>query len=111
MGTKGVGSVTKTGMVSTKATVKTGVDKTETVIKETLFSRLLPYAPHHQMTLAGVNHVPYNTVNSIGLRDQLLSMAKVETGVSGKDTGNTVSDYLDDIVEALEELGELASRR
>ncbi|AZV43938.1 type VII secretion protein [Peribacillus asahii] len=96
IGTKGVGSVTKTGIASTKATVKTGVDKTKTVIKETPFSRLLPYAPHHQMALAGVNHVPYNTVNSVGLRDQLLSMAKVET----KGTGNTVSDYLDDIVEA-----------
>lgn len=35
-------------------------------------------------------------MNSVGLRDQLLSMAKVET----KGTGNTVSDYLDDIVEA-----------
>jgi len=111
LGTKGVGSVTKTGIASTKATVKAGVDKSKTVIKETPLSRLFPYATHYQMALAGVNHVPYNTVNSVGLRDQLLSMAKVETGISGKGTGNTVSDYLDDIVEALEELGELASRR
>lgn len=57
LGTKGIGSVTKTGMASTKVTVKAGVDKTKTVIKETPFSRLLPYTPHHQMALAGVNHV------------------------------------------------------
>jgi len=102
LGTKGIGSVTKTGIASTKATVKAGVDKTKTVIKETPFSRLLPYAPHHQMALAGVNHVPYNTVNSVGLRDQLLSMAKVETGVSGKGTGKIDYDLTKDYIRVVE---------
>ena len=47
---------------------------------------LYPYAPQHQ--LAGVNAgiVPYNTVNSVGLRDQLISMAKVEA--RGSEEGN-----------------------
>ncbi|USK68815.1 T7SS effector LXG polymorphic toxin [Peribacillus asahii] len=112
LGTKGIGSVTKTGMASTTATVKAGVDKTKTVIKETPFSRLLPYAPHHQMALAGVNHVPYNTVNSVGLRDQLIIKAqKISNSSRVPFTGKGVSvPWLSDKYNAVEIKGKVKAK-
>ena len=86
MGTKGLGVVTKTGMTTVKATAKVGVSKVKGAAQKIPTLNLYPYAPQHQ--LAGVNAgiVPYNTVNSVGLRDQLISMVKVEAGGSGKGT-------------------------
>ncbi|MBO2536949.1 HNH/ENDO VII family nuclease [Rummeliibacillus suwonensis] len=82
VGTKGLGAVSKT----VKATSKVGVHKVKGAAQKIPTLNLYPYAPQHQ--LAGVNAgiVPYNTVNSVGLRDQLISMAKVEAGGSGKGT-------------------------
>jgi hypothetical protein len=56
----------------------------------------LPYNPKSQLSLAG--GVPYNVVNGTGLKEQLISMAKVESEISGK--VKSVSDYLDGIGEA-----------
>ncbi|MBO2535596.1 HNH endonuclease [Rummeliibacillus suwonensis] len=62
-----------------KATSKVGVHKVKGAAQKIPPLNLYPYAPQHQ--LAGVNAgiVPYNTVNSVGLRDQLISMAKVKS--------------------------------
>ncbi|WP_146548949.1 T7SS effector LXG polymorphic toxin [Rummeliibacillus suwonensis] len=92
VGTKGLGAVTKTGMTTVKATAKVGVHKVKGAAQKIPTLDLYPYAPQHQ--LAGVNAgiVPYNTVNSVGLRDQLISMAKVEASGSGK--GNFNDPYI-----------------
>ncbi|WP_376752509.1 hypothetical protein, partial [Rummeliibacillus suwonensis] len=84
---------TKTGMTTVKATAKVGVHKVKDAAEKIPTLNLYPYAPQHQ--LAGVNAsiVPYNTVNSVGLRDQLISMAKVEAGGSGKGTGEIKNVY------------------
>jgi len=56
--------------------------KGATKIKELAsIPNLLPYNPKNQLSLAG--GVPYNVVNGVGLKEQLISMAKVESGVSG----------------------------
>ncbi|WP_222433438.1 AHH domain-containing protein [Rummeliibacillus suwonensis] len=66
-------------MTTAKATTKVGVHKVKDAAEKIPTLNLYPYAPQHQ--LAGVNAgiVPYNTVNSVGLRDQLISMAKSTT--------------------------------
>ncbi|MFS0811128.1 HNH/ENDO VII family nuclease [Peribacillus phoenicis] len=46
----------------------------------------MPYNPKNQLSLAG--GVPYNVVNGAGLKDQLISMARVEYEISGKGIGN-----------------------
>ncbi|MED3835922.1 T7SS effector LXG polymorphic toxin [Peribacillus frigoritolerans] len=92
VGTKGAGAITKTGLATTKAAAVKGVTKA----KEFFIPNLLPYNPKNQLSLAG--GVPYNVVNGVGLKDQLITMAKVESEVSGK--VKPVSDYLDGIGEA-----------
>ncbi|MFE3977150.1 MULTISPECIES: T7SS effector LXG polymorphic toxin [unclassified Peribacillus] len=77
VGTKGAGAVAKTGVATTKAAAVKGVTKA----KEFSIPNLLPYNPKNQLSLAG--GVPYNVVNGAGLKDQLISMAKVESEVSG----------------------------
>ncbi|WP_350300040.1 DNA/RNA non-specific endonuclease [Peribacillus frigoritolerans] len=47
---------------------------------------LLPYNPKNQLSLAG--GVPYNVVNGTGLKEQLISMARVESELNNKGTGN-----------------------
>ncbi|MFE4352047.1 T7SS effector LXG polymorphic toxin [Peribacillus butanolivorans] len=91
VGTKGVGAVTKTGVATTKAAAVKGVTKAKELVS---IPNLLPYNPKNHLSLAG--GVPYNVVNSTGLKEQLISMARVESEISGK----AVSDYLDDIGEA-----------
>ncbi|MDW7613772.1 T7SS effector LXG polymorphic toxin [Peribacillus simplex] len=81
VGTKGAGAVAKTGVATTKAAAVKGVTKA----KEFSIPNLLPYNPKNQLTLAG--GVPYNVVNGVGLKDQLISMARVESEVN-KGTGN-----------------------
>ncbi|WP_342614461.1 T7SS effector LXG polymorphic toxin [Peribacillus frigoritolerans] len=93
VGTKGAGAVTKTGVATTKATAVKGVTKAKELAT---IPNLLPYNPKNQLSMAG--GVPYNVVNGAGLKEQLITMAKVESEVSGR--VKSVSDYLDGIGEA-----------
>ncbi|MFE4243893.1 hypothetical protein ACFRK4_29725, partial [Peribacillus butanolivorans] len=81
VGTKGAGAVTKTGVATTKAAAVKGVTKAKELVS---IPNLLPYNPKNQLSLAG--GVPYNVVNGVGLKEQLISMARVESEVSGKGT-------------------------
>ncbi|WP_146552510.1 AHH domain-containing protein [Rummeliibacillus sp. SL167] len=83
VGTKGLGAVTKTGMTTVKATAKVGVHKVKGAAQKISPLNLYPYAPQHQLVGVNAGVVPYNTVNSVGLRDQLISMAKMEASGSG----------------------------
>ncbi|MCZ0874135.1 T7SS effector LXG polymorphic toxin [Peribacillus sp. AS_2] len=78
VGTKGAGAITKTGVATTKAAAVKGVTKAKELAT---IPNLLPYNPKNQLSLAG--GVPYNVVNGAGLKDQLISMAKVESQVNG----------------------------
>ncbi|MFJ7853946.1 T7SS effector LXG polymorphic toxin [Peribacillus frigoritolerans] len=78
VGTKGAGAVTKTGVATTKAAAVKGATKAKELVT---IPNLLPYNPKNQLSLAG--GVPYNVVNGVGLKDQLISMAKVESQVNG----------------------------
>ncbi|PAW28813.1 hypothetical protein BKC07_11290 [Peribacillus simplex] len=84
VGTKGAGAITKTGVATTKAAAVKGVTKAKELVS---IPNLLPYNPKNQLSLAGA--VPYNVVNGVGVKDQLISMAKVESEVSGRGTGNS----------------------
>ncbi|MCY8938850.1 ribonuclease YeeF family protein [Peribacillus frigoritolerans] len=74
VGTKGAGAVAKTGGATTKAAAVKGVTKAKELAT---IPNLLPYNPKNQLSLAG--GVPYNVVNGTGLKEQLISMAKVES--------------------------------
>ncbi|KWW21754.1 hypothetical protein AS888_04425 [Peribacillus simplex] len=93
VGTKGAGAVAKTGVATTKAAAVKGATKAKELAT---IPNLLPYNPKNQLSMAG--GVPYNVVDGVGLKDQLISMARVESEVGGR--GKSVSDYLDDIGEA-----------
>jgi predicted ribonuclease toxin of YeeF-YezG toxin-antitoxin module len=82
VGTKGAGAVAKTGVATTKAAAVKGVTKAKELAT---IPNLLPYNPKNQLSLAG--GVPYNVVNGTGLKDQLISMAKVESEINSKGTG------------------------
>ncbi|MGG0658087.1 T7SS effector LXG polymorphic toxin [Rummeliibacillus pycnus] len=97
VGTKGAGAVTKAGMATTKAAAKAGVSTVKGALKETPIPNLFPYAPQHQLAGANLGVVPFNTVNSVGLKDRLLSMAKVETKGSKGAKGTRNVKYLDDV--------------
>ncbi|WP_214795348.1 T7SS effector LXG polymorphic toxin [Bacillus sp. ISL-4] len=84
VGTKGAGAVTKTGVATTKAAAVKGVTKAKELAT---IPNLLPYNPKNQLSLAGA--VPYNMVNGTGLKEQLISMARVESEVSGKGIDNS----------------------
>ncbi|MFE4143894.1 T7SS effector LXG polymorphic toxin [Peribacillus sp. YIM B13472] len=86
VGTKGAGAVTKTGVATTKAAAVKGATKAKELAT---IPNLLPYNPKNQLSLAG--GVPYNVVNGVGLKEQLISMAKVEWTVN-KGTGKGVSE-------------------
>lgn len=95
VGTKGAGAITKTGVATTKAAAVKGVTKTKELVS---IPNLLPYNPKNQLSLVG--GVPYNVVNGVGLKEQLISMAKVESEVNGRGTGNkidTIKKYIRDI--------------
>ncbi|QNU03384.1 T7SS effector LXG polymorphic toxin [Peribacillus butanolivorans] len=79
VGTKGAGAVTKTGVATTKAAAVKGVTKAKELAT---IPNLLPYNPKNQLSLAG--GVPYNVVNGTGLKEQLISMARVESEISGR---------------------------
>ncbi|WP_260287070.1 T7SS effector LXG polymorphic toxin [Peribacillus aracenensis] len=78
VGTKGAGALTKTGVATTKAAAVKGVTKAKELAT---IPNLLPYNPKNQLSLAG--GVPYNVVNGAGLKEQLITMAKVESQVNG----------------------------
>ncbi|WHY55752.1 ribonuclease YeeF family protein [Peribacillus simplex] len=86
VGTKGAGAITKTGVATTKAAAVKGATKAKELAT---IPSLLPYNPKNQLSMAG--GVPYNVVNGAGLKDQLISMAKVESEVSGRGTGKDLS--------------------
>ncbi|WP_249595683.1 T7SS effector LXG polymorphic toxin [Peribacillus frigoritolerans] len=86
VGTKGAGAVAKTGVATTKAAVVNGVTKAKELIS---IPNLLPYNPKNQLSLAG--GVPYNVVNGTGLKEQLISMAKVESEISGRGKGEVTN--------------------
>ncbi|WP_299515428.1 T7SS effector LXG polymorphic toxin [uncultured Rummeliibacillus sp.] len=81
LGTKGLGAVSKTGMATTKVVTKAGASKVKGAISG---FELLPYAPRNQLAYANASVVPYNVVNGARVKDQLLSMAKVESKSGGK---------------------------
>ncbi|MGE7781882.1 T7SS effector LXG polymorphic toxin [Peribacillus sp. NPDC097264] len=83
VGTKGAGAVTKTGVATTKTAAVKGTVKAKELSSS--IANLLPYNPRNQLELAG--GVPYNTVNSNGLKEQLISIARVESEINGKGTG------------------------
>lgn len=85
VGTKGAGAITKTGVATTKAAAVKGVTKAKELIP---IPNLLPYNPKNQLSLAG--GVPYNVVNGVELKDQLISIAKVESEINGKSTGKVL---------------------
>ncbi|QNK48663.1 HNH endonuclease [Brevibacterium sp. PAMC23299] len=87
VGTKGAGAVAKTGAATTKAAAVKGVTKAKELAT---IPNLLPYNPKNQLSLAG--GVPYNVVNGVGLKEQLISMAKVEFEVSGRGKGSDVQE-------------------
>ncbi|MEY9869067.1 putative ribonuclease toxin of YeeF-YezG toxin-antitoxin module [Peribacillus sp. B2I2] len=87
VGTKGAGAVTKTGIATTKAAAVKGVTKAKELVS---IPNLLPYNPKNQLSLAG--GVPYNVVNGAGLKEQLISMARVESEVNGRGIDNAVEN-------------------
>lgn len=84
VGTKGAGAVAKTGAATTKAAAVKGVTKAKELVS---IPNLLPYNPKNQLSLAG--GVPYNTVNSTGLKEQLISMARVESEINDNVRSNS----------------------
>ena len=83
-GAKGAGAVAKTGVSTTKAVVQKGAATAKDMIKKADITKYLPYAPQHQ--LATPEGIPYNVVNGKGLKEKLISMARVET--KGVGNGN-----------------------
>jgi toxin YxiD len=57
------------------------VEKAATAIDSPSIAKLLPYAPHPQLALSG--GVPFNVVNSVELKNQLITLAKVESDTKG----------------------------
>lgn len=89
VGTKGVGALTKSGVTVTKAVAPKVVGAANNASDS--LANLLPYGPRTQFAIAG--EVPYNVVNGSELKDQLISMARVESGVKGADNGITKDEY------------------
>ncbi|MDQ0221348.1 TIGR01741 family protein [Peribacillus cavernae] len=79
VGTKGTTAVVKTGVADTRKVARKVADKTNTAAKQISIQNLLPYNLNRQVALDG--GVPYNTVNSVNLKEQLISKAKAIVGV------------------------------
>ncbi len=91
VGTKGVGALTKSGVTITKAVAPKVVGAANNASDS--LANLLPYGPRTQFAIAG--QVPYNTVNAAGLRDQVISIARVESGVKGTGEAAKNVDQID----------------
>ena len=102
-GAKGAGTVTKTGISTTKAAVAA-----KDTIKKIDITKYLPYSPQYQ--LATPQGIPYNVVNSEGVKEKLISMARVETKGTVNDSIKSSSlvgrevelDWLSDNYKAIE---------
>ncbi|WP_166462381.1 ribonuclease YeeF family protein [Psychrobacillus vulpis] len=92
VGTKGANALIKTGTTAAKVAVPKVVSATNNA--STSLANLLPYTPRPHLAMPG--EIPYNVVNGAELKDQLLTMAKVESGVNGagKDLSTNVSKNL-----------------
>lgn len=77
VGTKGLGAVGKTGVATTKSAAQTGISATKNAFQSSSIANLLPYTPRPQLSMSG--GVPFNTLNGVELKNQLISMAKVES--------------------------------
>ena len=82
VGTKGLGAVGKTGVATTKSAVQTGIAATKNATSS--LANLLPYTPRPQLAMVG--DVPFNTLNGVELKNQLISMTKVESVGRGADS-------------------------
>ncbi len=83
-GTKGAGTVTKTGVATTKAAATKTTAAAGNTVKNMDFSQYLPYGPQYQ--LAGGGKVPYNVVDGEFLKDQLILKAERLSGTKGKES-------------------------
>lgn len=103
VGTKGLGATAKTGISTTKAVVQKGATATTNMIEAPDITKYLPYALQHQMAFPG--GVPYNVVNGEGLKEQLISMARVESKGMGKVKNfGEYSTAIDDKVKVIEKV-------
>ena len=91
----GIGATGKAGVVTTKA-VK-GAETVNEINKTVDIKKYLPYSPQHQ--LATPEGIPYNVVNSEGLKEKLISMARVETKSTSKDIKNYRKTFFDEYPE------------
>ncbi|MBO2536956.1 HNH/ENDO VII family nuclease [Rummeliibacillus suwonensis] len=112
VGTKGLGAVTKTGMTTVKATAKVGVSKVKGAAQKIPTLNLYPYVPQHQLADVNAGIVPYNTVNIVGLRDQLISKAQKVSNTSRVPfTGKSISvPWLSDKYNAVEIKGKVKAK-
>ncbi|MGY0695009.1 hypothetical protein ACW2QC_19980 [Virgibacillus sp. FSP13] len=99
-GTKGAGTVTKTGVATTKAGAKKVATAASDTVKNMDLSRFLPYPPHYQ--LAGGAKVPYNVVDGNYLKDQLILKAESLQGT--RKTVKDIENYRKTFFEAYPEL-------
>ncbi|MBD1381550.1 T7SS effector LXG polymorphic toxin [Metabacillus arenae] len=97
VGTKGAGAVTKsgalvakTGAAAAKTAATKGVTKIKSAVDQLTIYDFMPYAPQHR--LATADGVAFNVVDGVGLRDNLISQAKIILDPSRKPfTGKNVT--------------------
>ncbi|MDQ0213617.1 putative ribonuclease toxin of YeeF-YezG toxin-antitoxin module [Oikeobacillus pervagus] len=87
IGTKGAGSAAKTGTTVTKV-AKEGAKKVANEAAKVKIPNLFPYGPQYQLAPGG--NIPYNVVDGLRLRDQLVMFAREITERTTKGTGETV---------------------
>ncbi|WP_146551790.1 HNH/ENDO VII family nuclease [Rummeliibacillus sp. SL167] len=101
-------------MTTVKATAKVGVHKVKGAAQKIPTLDLYPYAPQHQLVGVNVNAggVPYNTVNSVRLRDQLISKAQKVSNTSRVSfTGKSISvPWLGEKYNAVEIKGKVKAK-
>jgi len=85
IGTKGAGTVTKAGTT----TAKSGVANASKKVSELDMSNLFPYAPQYQVATGG--NVPFNVVDGMHLKNQLILKAE---RLDAKGTGNKINSYI-----------------
>ena len=92
VGTKGVGSVSKTGMASTKVATKTTVNQVTGATKKVPSINLLPYTPRNKFAYANLG-APYNVIDGTSLKDKLLSMVTKENKWSKEEIASSIPPY------------------
>ncbi|MDQ0213945.1 putative ribonuclease toxin of YeeF-YezG toxin-antitoxin module [Oikeobacillus pervagus] len=100
IGTKGAGSAAKTGTTVTKV-AKEGAKKVANEAAKVKIPNLFPYGPQYQLAPGG--NVPYNVVDGLRLRDQLVMFARevTERATKGIGKGNKlkIEDFTKEILE------------